>query len=425
MSGYSLASSTWGSEEETAIVNLVKSGKLTMGHEVAMFEKEFASYFGARHAVMVNSGSSANLLAIAALTLKKSKPLLPGMEIIVPTVSWPTTYYPVHQYGLKLRFVDVSSDDLNINTSLIRDAINPNTGGIFAVNLLGQPCNLPALRKIANENEIYLIEDNCESMGATIGDKAAGTWGDLGTFSFYFSHHINTIEGGMILTDDDELRDVLISIRAHGWTRGLDRNNHVFNKTGSEWDDLFRFVLPGFNVRPMEIQGALGRIQLSKFSSFLRIRKSNHEYFVSKFKELDEIKIQSGVGETSSFGFSIIIAPESDLKRSTIIEALSSADIETRPIVAGNFLRNPVIKRMDVIASPENTVADWIHQNGFFLGNHHYDIRKEIDKAFGVINAAFRKRSGGCKRLLLQVSPAKMAVTLQNFFLKKAMRYMV
>lgn len=386
MDSYQLASSTWGTEEETAIFEVVKSGKLTMGQQVSAFENEFAAYFGASYGVMVNSGSSANLLAIAALTLKRVNPLKQGMEIIVPTVSWATTYYPVHQYGLTLRFVDVSDSDLNINIELVRSAINSKTGGIFAVNLLGQTCDLPSLKKIATENNLYLIEDNCESMGASIDGKSAGTWGDLGTFSFYFSHHINTIEGGMILTDDEELRDILISIRAHGWTRGLAQNNHVFNKSGSEWDDLFRFVLPGFNVRPMEIQGALGRIQLSKFDKFLDIRRSNHDHFINKFSILENISIQRGLGETSSFGFSIIVNQECGVSRSTIVEELNRADIETRPIVAGNFLKNPVIKRMEVVTNTQNPVADWIHESGFFLGNHHFDIRKNIDDAFDVVS---------------------------------------
>ena len=390
MDSYKLASTSWGSEEQSAILDVVQSGKLTMGSQVSEFEAEFASYFGSRHGVMVNSGSSANLLAIASLTLKKHNPLKQGMEIIVPTVSWATTYYPVHQYGLTLRFVDVTAHDLNIDVELIKKAINPNTGAIFAVNLLGQPCNLPAIKKIAKENNLYFIEDNCESMGAIIEDKSAGTWGDLGTFSFYFSHHINTIEGGMILTDSDELRDILISIRAHGWTRGLESNNHVFNKSGSEWDDLFRFVLPGFNVRPMEIQGALGRIQLSKFEEFLKIRQMNHDHFIDKFSGLQNITIQMGLGKSSSFGFAMIIDGECGISRSNIIRELNKSNIESRPIVAGNFLKNPVIEKMEVISNAQNPVADRIHDHGFFLGNHHFDIRKNIDHAFEVISKSIK-----------------------------------
>lgn len=390
MFNYQLASSTWGLEERAAIDGVLNSGNLTMGKQVRNFELDFAQYFGSRHAVMVNSGSSANLLAVAALTLKRNKPLTNGMEIIVPAISWSTTYYPVHQYGMTLRFVDVSSQDLNMDLELVESAINENTGAIFAVNLLGQGCKLNNLRKMADKHGIYLIEDNCESMGASVEGKYTGTWGDLGTFSFYFSHHINTIEGGMILTNDDELKDILVSIRAHGWTRSLESSNHVFNKTGDDWEDLFRFVLPGFNVRPMEIQGALGQTQLRKFDSFLQIRKHNHMHFIARFKEMQEVQIQYGAGESSSFGFSIVLQNNSPLNRKQIIETLTQNGIETRPIVAGNFLRNPVISKMNVIANEENPVADWVHKSGFFLGNHHFDIRDKIDKAYEVISNAIQ-----------------------------------
>jgi len=386
MPNYGLASTTWGPEERLAIEGVLNSGNFTMGREVSNFESDFAKYFGSKHAVMVNSGSSANLLAVAALTLKRDKPLTINMEVIVPTISWATTYYPVHQYGMTLRFVDVTKKNLNIDIDLIKNAINQRTGAIFAVNLLGQSCELAQLRKLADENGIYLIEDNCESMGASVDGKYAGTWGDLGTFSFYFSHHINTIEGGMILTDDDELKDILISIRAHGWTRGLEKNNHVFNKTGDDWDDLFRFVLPGFNVRPMEIQGALGQTQLKKFDSFLQNRKKNHMHFIERFGEMDGVQIQLGTGTSSSFGFSIVLNDNLPVKRKQIIEKLTQNGIETRPIVAGNFLSNPVINRMSVVADENNPVADWVHTSGFFLGNHHFDIREKIDQAYEVIS---------------------------------------
>jgi len=386
MPNYGLASTTWGPEERLAIEGVLNSGNFTMGREVSNFESDFAKYFGSKHAVMVNSGSSANLLAVAALTLKRDKPLKINMEVIVPTISWATTYYPVHQYGMTLRFVDVTKKNLNIDIDLIKNAINQRTGAIFAVNLLGQSCELAQLRKLADENGIYLIEDNCESMGASVDGKYAGTWGDLGTFSFYFSHHINTIEGGMILTDDDELKDILISIRAHGWTRGLEKNNHVFNKTGDDWDDLFRFVLPGFNVRPMEIQGALGQTQLKKFDSFLQNRKKNHMHFIERFGEMDGVQIQLGTGTSSSFGFSIVLNDNLPVKRKQIIEKLTQNGIETRPIVAGNFLSNPVINRMSVVTDENNPVANWVHTSGFFLGNHHFDIREKIDQAYEVIS---------------------------------------
>jgi CDP-6-deoxy-D-xylo-4-hexulose-3-dehydrase len=382
---YNLASSTWDLEEPSAIQEVVRSGKLTMGIEVRNFELEFAKFFGSSYAIMVNSGSSANLLAVTALMYKANKPLTPGMEVIVPTISWSTTYYPVFQNGLVLKFVDVSIDDLNIDIKKVKESINSNTGAIFAVNLLGNPSSLADLRKIADEHNIYLIEDNCESMGAQVEGKYAGTWGDLGTFSFYFSHHINTIEGGMVLTNDEELRDILVSLRAHGWTRELSDENFVHKKTGNQWEDLFNFVLPGYNLRPTEIQGVLGSVQLKKFPKFLLARAENQDYFLSKFANVPGIKLQEVNGTSSSFGFSIVLTEESGITRSAVIAELSKNRIESRPIVAGNFLRNPVISRMKVIADAFNPAADLVHSNGFFLGNHHYGLVHEIDQAYEVM----------------------------------------
>lgn len=387
---YNLASSTWNSEEPLAIQEVVKSGNLTMGLEVRSFESAFAKYFDSNYAVMVNSGSSANLLAITALMYKTDRALKPGMEVIVPTISWSTTYYPVSQNGLVLRFVDVSIDDLNIDVSKVKNAINSNTGAIFAVNLLGNPSALIDLRLIADENEIYLVEDNCESMGAQLGGRYAGTWGDLGTFSFYFSHHINTIEGGMVLTDDEELRDILISLRAHGWTRELGDNNFVHKKTGNQWEDLFNFVLPGYNLRPTEIQGVLGNVQLKKFPTFLSERVENQSYFRSKFENVPGIKLQELNGVSSSFGFSIVLSEECRITRHEVISELTKNGIESRPIVAGNFLKNPVISRMKVIADSFNPAADLVHSNGFFLGNHHYGLQNEIDQAYEVLMRVMR-----------------------------------
>ena len=385
MTNYPLASSTWGDEERIAIQEVLDSNNFTMGSRVAKFEDEFSKYFGVKHSVMVNSGSSANLLAVAALMLKKDRPIRPGMEVIVPAVSWATTYYPVFQHGLILRFVDIDPISLNIDYALVEAAINPNTAAIFTVNLLGQPSELEKLRKLADKNGLYLIEDNCESMGAQLGGRFAGTWGDLGTFSFYFSHHINTMEGGMITTNDDELYDILLSIRSHGWTRGLPAQNHVFNKTGEVWDDLFRFVLPGYNLRPIEFSAAVGSIQLSKFTEFVNMRQTNHSYFKRLFANIPQIQIQDGKGISSSFGFAITLLDGNEETRRMIIDSLEENGVETRPIVSGNFLRNPVIDKLNVIATGSFPVAERIHTGGFFLGNHHFDITEQILSAFQVL----------------------------------------
>lgn len=376
--GLPLASSTWDEKEIIAAKNVLDSGKTTMGLEVAEFEAKFAQTTGSKFAVMFNSGSSANLAMLFSLKYSKELGLRPGCEVIVPAVSWSTTYYPVSQAGFRLRFVDVNKDTLNIDLNEVEKNINKNTGAILAVNLLGNPADLQNLRRIAESNGLVLIEDNCESLGAELEGKQAGTFGVAGSFSFFFSHHICTMEGGMVVTDSKELEDILRSLRAHGWTRGLSENNHVHPLSSNSWEDLFRFVLPGFNLRPVEISGAVGKIQLEKLEDFIFFRRKNAETYRSLFGESENFRIQTETGKSSWFGFPFILIDKFKGRRTEILNLLTINSIETRPIVAGNFLRNPVMKHLDHIADGSFSNADEIHTDGFFIGNHHFDIRENL-----------------------------------------------
>ncbi len=256
---YPLATSTWNSKEIEAIQRVINSGHFTMGQEVSNFEKRFSDFHNRKFAVMVNSGSSANLLMIAALFFKKNLPLKKGDEVIVPAVSWATTYTPLSQYGLKIKFVDVDINTMNFNLDQLTDAISKKTKLIFSVNLLGNPNDFNKINSIIEGKDIYLLEDNCESLGAEFDGKKAGTFGILSSFSCFFSHHISTMEGGLILTDDQELYHILLCLRAHGWTRDLPEKNLVTNgKSADFFEESFRFVLPGYNLRPLEFSGALG-----------------------------------------------------------------------------------------------------------------------------------------------------------------------
>src|SRR6266704_1736368 len=206
---YDLAASTWGEEEIKAICNVVNTGRLTMGEEVARFEDEFARYFGMPYGVMVNSGSSANLIAVASLFYKKERPLQQGDEVIVPAISWSTTFHPLQQYGLKLRFVDVELETLNMDVGKLERALTPQTRIAVAVSILGNPAGLDVIQRFAKHHGLYLLEDNCEAMDAELGGRKTGTFGDLNTFSFFFSHHISTMEGGMVLIDNLRLCHLL------------------------------------------------------------------------------------------------------------------------------------------------------------------------------------------------------------------------
>ena len=375
---YPLASSTWNDEEILVSTELLKSGELTMGQNVEEFEEQFANYIGTKYAVMFNSGSSANLAMLAALKYVKDSELADGDHVIVPAVSWSTTYYPINQLGFVLDFVDIDLNTLNIDPVEVEKRINPKTKAIFTVNLLGNPSNLQALKAIADKHDLILLEDNCESLGASINGQMAGSCGLMSSHSFYFSHHICTMEGGMVNTNSKELMETLVSIRAHGWTRGLELNNSVHPKSNNEWDDLFRFVLPGYNLRPIELSGAIGQVQLRKFPKFLEVRRQNAQHFVNSFEDSENYKIQSENGESSWFGFSIVLQNKLKGKREKLIQYLELNNVSTRPIVAGNFTLNPVMKHLRYNPLPSLENSNIIHTDGFFIGNHHYDVSNEI-----------------------------------------------
>ena len=376
---YPLSINTWDHKEIMAINSVTSSQNFTMGKNVREFENKFAKYVGSKYAVMVNSGSSANLLMIAALVLNKDVDLNKGDEVIVPTLSWATTYSPLQQYNLKARFVDINLNTLNIQEDKIIKAITKKTKAIFAVNVLGNPVNLKKLKKICKEFKLILIEDNCESLGAKFNDKFCGTHGVMGSFSFYFSHHIHTIEGGMIVTDNESLYQYCLSLRAHGWVRDLPDNNVLFQKNGNNFEDSFMFVLPGYNLRPNEINGKIGIEQLKKLPSIISQRRANAKIFKSLFYQSERVQIQKENNISSWFGFSIILKGPLQNKRKYVLSKLRENKIETRPIISGNFLKYPVINYMDYSIYGELDNSNEVDNNGFFIGNNHINLERELN----------------------------------------------
>ncbi len=384
-SGFPLATSSWDDAEHDAMQRVIASGRFTMGPLVAQFERDFAAQFGSAHAVMVNSGSSANLVAIAAAVLDPEIDLNPGDEVLVPAVSWATTYYPLHQYGLSLRFVDIDIDTLNMDLDLAEQAITPRTKAVFAVNLLGNPNDFARLQEICDRHGLLLLEDNCESLGATFDGKAAGTFGAMGTFSTFYSHHIATMEGGVVLTDDERLYQTLVSLRAHGWIRELPEHNFIHDKTGDPFEDSFCFALPGYNFRPVEMSGALGIEQVKKIPMIIEERRKNGAYFTEAIGSVEGIRIQREVGESSWFGFSMVLEGAYAGRRRELGAALSAAGIESRPIVAGNFTRNPVMGYLNAEVPDALPAADAVHFDGLFIGNRHYASTEHIDALRGIL----------------------------------------
>lgn len=379
---FPLATATWGQEEIDAMQDVIASGMFTMGAKVAAFERNFAAYTGSRHCVMVNSGSSANLLMIAALFYTKNDKykLKRGDEIIVPAVSWSTTYYPLYQYGLKIKFVDIDLFTLNYDLAALADAVSGNTRAIMAVNLLGNPNDFNRIQEIIGDKNIILVEDNCESMGATFSNQQAGTFGVMGTYSTFFSHHMSTMEGGLVTTNDEEIYQIMLSLRAHGWTRNLPKHNYVCDeKSDDPFEEAFRFVLPGFNFRPLELEGALGLVQLERLPGMIAQRRENGAAFTEVMANHPELLIQQEIGESSWFGFSLVIRPESKITRPQLLQKLNLLGFECRPIVAGNFTKNEVIKYFDyeIFGSMRN--AELIDKQGLFIGNHHVPMGDAIE----------------------------------------------
>jgi CDP-6-deoxy-D-xylo-4-hexulose-3-dehydrase len=381
-----LVTDTWDSQEQDAIVDVLRSKRLSMGPRVAEFERAFAQRFGTKNAVCVNSGSSANLLGLAALHFARG--WRRGDKVLVPTIGWSTTYSPLYYLGLEPVFIDVSLSDLNIDTGLISGVDLDRVVAVLAVNLLGVPAKLNWLRDFCESKNLDLFEDNCEAMGATLQGKPTGTFGVLSSFSFFFSHHITTVEGGMVLTDSDELADICRCIRAHGWTRELNQDSALYSKEIDEFKRKFWFVLPGFNIRPTEFVGAVGLVQLKKFDSFLSARRINDTYFRKLCDSKSYVHTTFYNEGGGAFSLPLIFGSRSD--RDAVVECFKLHNIECRPIASGDMLQQPMLKYFDnySIITVDN-VSEMVDSQGLMIGNHPIDMKNSLDMLFEVLDHHF------------------------------------
>jgi CDP-4-dehydro-6-deoxyglucose reductase, E1 len=386
---YELSSTSWGQEEIDAINRVVRSGRFTMGEQVRRFEEAFAVRFGMKHAVMVNSGSSANLVAVAALFYKAQRPLQRGDEVIVPAISWATTFHPLQQYGLKLKFVDVELETLNMDASKLDAALTPRTRMVVAVNILGNPAPLDRIRAFCDAHDLILFEDNCESLGARLNGQLCGTFGGVNTFSTFYSHHISTMEGGLVVTNDTEIDHLSRAIRNHGWARDVPADSPV-RGLGRGLDDPFfeayRFVVPGYNVRPVEFEGAIGLEQLKKLDRMLEIRRTNAALFVKLFQGDKRFIIQRENGSSSWFSFTIILNPALGIDRGRVMDAMRQARIEFRMITGGCFPKHEAIRFFDYEIVGGIANASLAHEHGFFVGNHPHDLTRELTQLREVLD---------------------------------------
>lgn len=384
---YRLASDTWNAAEYRAALEVLASGHFTMGDKVQEFEKAYASWQGSKFAVYCNSGSSANLLALSALYYDpRHLNSLHKKKVVVPAVSWSTTYMPIVQLGFELEFIDVEATTFNLNPEHLK-ALDPSEiFAVFAVNLLGVPCNYDEIKAWCLKHQIYLLEDNCESMGASVGGRKTGTFGAIGTQSTFYSHHMATMEGGICTTDDELTYEILKSLRAHGWTRNVENHELFyshFTKPESALQEKFHFVLPGYNFRPTEMQAAIGKEQTKKLDEFIGNRIRNYSYFAQKLQEVEFLSMQSTYGEPSWFGFGLLV--DDLVNRDDFAQFLVENGVETRPIVSGNMLRQPVFGRTD--QAKHYRVAERIHNKGLMVGNHQQPIHEEIDHFFAICDA--------------------------------------
>lgn len=369
-----LAIPPYGWEEVSDAVDSLLEMKTTMNKKVEKFERLFAKYIGVKYAIMVNSGSSANLLALSILSnssLSKAK-IKKNDEIITPAVTWATTVYPILNVGATPVFVDVGLDDYTIDPDKIEKAITKKTKAIFLVHLLGNPCNMSKIKKIANKHNLLIIEDACEAHGAEFKNKKVGGFGNLATFSFFASHHITTMEGGMIVTNDSQMHEIGKALRTFGWSRVL-KNKRFYEKNNPEVDPRYLFVSMGFNLRPTELQGAFGIHQIKKLDRLVRIRISNAEYWnksLSTYSKYLSLPNNRKYYKHSFLFYPITVIKNDFFSKKQLVGHLEKNKIETRPIMAGNFLQQPVAKHINFKVSSSLKNSQEIMKNSFVIGNH-------------------------------------------------------
>ena len=356
-------------EEISAINSCLRSGYYTQGSIVEEFERKVASWNGSKYGIMVNSGSSANLLMVDLL--KKKHNLQNGDEVLVPSVTWTTTVFPIIQNGLVPVFCDVDQD-FAISLESMKRMTSEKTKAVFVVHLLGQSANMTEIKKFCDENGLLIIEDCCESMGATHKDIKVGNFGLMGSFSFYFGHHMTTVEGGMIVTDDFEIYDWLKSTRSHGWIKGTSRMQEYEDHPQKN----FLFDMAGYNLRSTNINASIGLMQLSKIDKWIEIRKRNHCYFLGKALSMGFKSQRINAEETSSFCLPLIF--DNRKERNYILKNAQNKGIELRPIVAGNLIRQPVFQKMNIKAD-DTPFSDLINENGIYLPNNQFMTFEKID----------------------------------------------
>lgn len=390
---YPLSIATYDVEEVLAAVDSLCSFRTTMWEKTKEFEREFARMQGAKHAVMVNSGSSADLLIAFALVNPTTNLLRPGDEVLVPSVTWPTQLWSLMMAGLRVRLVDTNPRTLNMDLGSVEARITDRTRAVSLVHLMGNPCEMDELLNVCESHDLMIIEDCCEALGSTYNGRMVGTFGLASSFSFFFSHHITTMEGGMICCDDDEFAELLRLLRAHGWSRNLEGTS---SSTITGIDPRYTFLNWGFNVRPTELQAGFGLVQLGRLPGFSARRQSNAKRFAEGIARHDGVLRLMEVSERAEcswFALPLMVSPDAPFTRDDLARYLEGSGVETRPIVAGSLSRHPASALFSELSGQVLPGADVVHNNGLYLGLHPVDEPDKLDRLLELIDGYVEGRS--------------------------------
>ena len=389
---FPLKDSTFRNKDLIEGIKVIFSKNVTMSTVTKKFENTFSKKIKTPYALMLNSGSSANLLAFQCLINPyRKKRLKKGDEVLIPAICWSTSLWPIIQSGLKPIFVDVNRENFNIDLKDLRKKISKKTRALMLIHVLGISTNMDELMKILKKNKIILIEDTCESIGAKYKNKFLGTFGDFSTFSFYFSHQISSVEGGMICCKSKQDEDIIKSLRSHGWVKELS-NQKKMEKKYKEINKNFFFINSGFNLRPTDIQAAIGLSQFKSLDSFIKIRKLNRNNIIKKIttdkrwnNQVSFVKKKDN-SEPSWFGLAMLINKKFIHKKNPILNKLDKLGIENRPIISGNFLKQPALIKYNISQKAKNfPIANYVHDHGLFVGLKNIIMSQEETNKFANI----------------------------------------
>ena len=388
---YPLVENPFDSDDIKKGINVLKSKQLTISTQTHNLEKFFSTKFKSKYSLMVNSGSSANLLALQCLINPyRANRLKKGDEIIIPTLCWSTSLWPIIQSNLKPVFVDIDKETLNIDTKKIEKKITKRTKAILLVHVLGNSCNMDHIMKLKKKYNLILIEDTCESIGSKYKNKYLGTFGEFSSFSFYTSHQISAGEGGMICCKNKKDYNILKSLRSHGWSRGT-----TYEKKFSKLkllDSRFIFFNSGFNLRPLEVSAAIALNQLKRSEKLEDLRNMNRNKIISMVKKNKIINNKIYFFEKNKnvkpswFGLPIKISNTCKKNKKIIVDSLEKSGIETRPIISGNFTKQPASIKYKLNIKEKFKETDDMYKKSFFIGLPTKKINKllinKIENAF-------------------------------------------